>query len=59
LKTQKKYCSNSSDADAEYSADTLEGIYDQLEKAGKLVLSKDVTDELAGEVLAPSPVRKT
>jgi magnesium transporter len=39
------------DADAEYSADTLEGIYDQLEKAGKLVLSKDVTDELAGEVL--------
>jgi magnesium transporter len=39
------------DADAEYSADTLEGIYDHLEKAGKLVLSKDVTDELAGEVL--------
>ena len=39
------------DADAEYSADTLEGIYDQLEKAGKLVLSEDVTDELAGEVL--------
>ncbi|MEY3513690.1 MAG: Magnesium transport protein CorA, partial [Pseudomonadota bacterium] len=40
------------DADAEYSADTLEGIYDQLEKAGKLVLSEDVTDVLAGEVLA-------
>jgi magnesium transporter len=39
------------DADAEYSADTLEGIYDQLEKAGKLVLSEDVTDVLAGEVL--------
>ncbi len=39
------------DADAEYSADTLEGIYDKLEKAGKLVLSEDVTDELAGEVL--------
>jgi magnesium transporter len=39
------------DADAEYSADTLEGIYDQLEKAGKLVLSEDVTDELAGDVL--------
>ena len=39
------------DADAEYSADTLEDIYDQLEKAGKLVLSEDVTDELAGEVL--------
>ncbi len=39
------------DADAEYSADTLEGIYDELEKASKLVLSGDVTDELAGEVL--------
>ena len=39
------------DADAEYSADTLEGIYDQLEKASTQVLSGDVTDELAGEVL--------
>ena len=39
------------DADAEYSADTLEGIYDELEKAGKLVLSGDVTDAMAGEVL--------
>jgi magnesium transporter len=39
------------DADAEYSADTLEDIYDKLEKAGKLVLSENVTDELAGEVL--------
>jgi magnesium transporter len=39
------------DADAEYSADTLEGIYDQLETAGKKVLSGDVTDALAGEVL--------
>jgi len=39
------------DADAEYSADTLEGIYDELEKAGKLVLSEVVTDALAGEVL--------
>jgi magnesium transporter len=39
------------DADAEYSADTLEGIYDELEKASKLVLSGDVTDELAGDVL--------
>ena len=39
------------DADAEYSADTLEGIYDELEKASKLVLSEDVTDELASEVL--------
>ncbi len=40
------------DADAEYSADTLEHIYEGLEAAGKQVLSKDVTDELAGEVLA-------
>ena len=39
------------DGDAEYSADTLEGIYDELEKAGKQVLSGDVTDALAGEVL--------
>ena len=39
------------DADAEYSADTLEGIYDELEKAGTLVLSGDVTDAMAGEVL--------
>jgi magnesium transporter len=39
------------DADAEYCADTLEGIYDELEKAGKQVLSGDVTDELAGLVL--------
>jgi magnesium transporter len=38
--------------DAEYSADTLEGIYDELEKVSKMVLSGDVTDELAGEVLA-------
>ncbi len=39
------------DADAEYSADTLEGIYDKLETAGKKVLSGDVTDAMAGEVL--------
>jgi len=39
------------DADAEYSADTLEGIYVQLEKVSAQVLSGDVTDALAGEVL--------
>ena len=39
------------DADAEYSADTLEGIYDQLEKVSTQVLAGDVTDALAGEVL--------
>ena len=40
------------DADAEYSADTLEGIYDDLEKVSSQVLSGDVTDTRAGEVLA-------
>ena len=40
------------DADAEYSADTLEGIYVELEKVSSKVLAGDVTDQLAGEVLA-------
>ncbi len=40
------------DADAEYSADTLEGVHDQLELASAKVLSGDITDEIAGEVLA-------
>ena len=40
-----------SSVSAEYSADTLEGIYDELKKAGSKVLSGNVTDELAGEVL--------
>ena len=39
------------DADAEYSADTLEEIYDELEKVSRKVLSGDVTDALASEVL--------
>ena len=39
------------DADAEYSADTLENIYEELERAGKKVLEGNVSDELAGEVL--------
>ena len=39
------------DADAEYSADTLEGIYDELEKVSKKVLSGRVTDAIAGEAL--------
>ncbi len=39
------------DADAEYSADTLEGIYDELEEVSKQVLSSDVTDSMAGAVL--------
>src|SRR6218665_1436530 len=40
------------DADAEYSADTLENIYDELEKASRQVLAGGVTDALAGAVLA-------
>src|SRR4051812_45914184 len=39
------------DGDAEYSADTLEGIYDDLEKVSKQVLSGEVTDTRAGEAL--------
>jgi magnesium transporter len=40
------------DADAEYSADVLEGIYDKLEAVSARVLKSDVTDAEAGEVLA-------
>ncbi|WP_332813067.1 magnesium/cobalt transporter CorA [Ramlibacter sp.] len=39
------------DGDAEYSADALEGIYDELEKVSTQVLAGEVTDALAGEVL--------
>ena len=40
------------DADAEYSADALEGIYDQLEAVSARVLKDDVNDATAAEVLA-------
>lgn len=40
------------DTDAEYSADTLEGIYDDLEEVSTQVLAGNVTDTRAGEVLA-------
>ncbi|WP_284466537.1 magnesium/cobalt transporter CorA [Diaphorobacter nitroreducens] len=40
------------DTDAEYSADTLEGIYDDLEDVSTQVLAGNVTDARAGEVLA-------
>jgi magnesium transporter len=40
------------DADAEYSADALESIYDALEAAGARVLKDQVTDETAASVLA-------
>lgn len=39
------------DADAEYSADKLEGIYDGLEKVSARVLTQDVNDEMAGAAL--------
>jgi magnesium transporter len=40
------------DADAEYSADTLEGIYDELEKVSAKVLSGDGGDAMASEALS-------
>ena len=40
------------DADAEFSADALEGIHDALEAVSGKVLKGDVTDQMAGEVLA-------
>jgi magnesium transporter len=40
------------DADAEYSADALEGIYDKLEAVSAGVLKQDVDDRAAGEALS-------
>jgi magnesium transporter len=40
------------DADAEYSADALESIYDALERVSQRVLKQDIDDRAAGEVLA-------
>ncbi|MDD2729990.1 magnesium/cobalt transporter CorA [Malikia sp.] len=40
------------DTDAEYCADTVEGIYDELDEVSRQVLAGDVTDNKAGEVLA-------
>ena len=40
------------DADAEYSADALESIYDSLEAVSNRVLKQDVDDRAAGEALA-------
>ena len=39
-------------ADAEYSADALEDVYAELEKVGRNVLNKQLTDEEAGKILA-------
>ena len=40
------------DTDAEYCADTVEDIYDELDEVSRQVLAGDVTDNMAGEVLA-------
>ena len=40
------------DGDAEYSADTLEGIYDRLERVSAAVLREQVTDRIAADALA-------
>jgi magnesium transporter len=40
------------DTDAEYSADTLEGIYERLERVSATVLKQQVTDTVAAEALA-------
>ena len=40
------------DADAEYSADALEGIYDSLEKVSAVTLKQEVDDRAAGAALA-------
>jgi magnesium transporter len=40
------------DADAEYSADALEGIYDSLEKVSAATLKQEVDDRAAGAALA-------
>src|SRR5262245_38078891 len=40
------------DADAEYSADSLEGVYDSLEKVSRSVLQSKVNDEAAANALA-------
>ncbi|MEO8079015.1 MAG: magnesium/cobalt transporter CorA [Caldimonas sp.] len=40
------------DADAEYSADALEGVYDRLEAVSARVLRQEVNDQAAGEALS-------
>ena len=40
------------DADAEYSADALEGVYDKLEQVSSRVLKDEVNDTVAAEALA-------
>ena len=40
------------DTDAEYCADTVEDIYDELDEVSRKVLAGNVSDEMAGEALA-------
>jgi magnesium transporter len=47
------------DADAEYSADTLEGIYDRLEQVSARVLRRTSTTPRPARRWPPSPARKT
>ena len=47
------------DADAEYSADALEGIYDSLVAVSARVLTHEVNDQAAGEDSARSRAKKT
>ena len=47
------------DADAEYSADVLEGIYDKLEAVSTRVLKSEVTTPKLAKCWPPSPARKT
>ncbi|MDO4723904.1 MAG: magnesium/cobalt transporter CorA [Comamonadaceae bacterium] len=47
----KEVLLNLFDTDAEYSADSLEWIYDELDAASQRILSGEVNDEQAGEVL--------
>ncbi|MFN3884554.1 MAG: CorA family divalent cation transporter [Rhodocyclaceae bacterium] len=58
-RTQPGYVSDGKDvlldlygADVEYSADTLEETYDELEEVGRQVLSPQVSDDEAAEILA-------
>jgi len=58
-RTQPGYVSDGKDvlldlygADVEYSADALEDIYAELERVGRQVLSPQVTDDEAAEILA-------
>ncbi|GAA3987964.1 magnesium/cobalt transporter CorA [Comamonas faecalis] len=52
IEDAKEVLLNLFDTDVEYSADTLEGIYDDLKKVSDQVLEGQVTDDYAQQVLA-------